>query len=158
MPETTISSRKGLWIWLQIWIMCTCSRLSWWWENWKSGRRGCTVQLPIRWSFQCRPALYRKSNSYIPRKGTVQPQSQLPTFMCLWAIYMYIPRIGPHISLQQNRQTDSQIYECRNWETEHYSSVLEIMRLHSFISGNTLMGHLYLILIGPSFAVRPSSF
>jgi hypothetical protein len=44
---------------------------------------------------------------------------------------LYIPRIGPHISLQQNRQTDpdinlSQIYECRNWETEHYNSVLEI--------------------------------
>jgi hypothetical protein len=46
---------------------------------------------------------------------------------------MYIPRIGPHISLLQNRKTDpgkninlSQIYECRNWETEHYNSVLEI--------------------------------
>ncbi len=25
----------------------------------------------------------------------------------------------------------SQIYECRNWETEHYNSVLEITRLHS---------------------------
>jgi hypothetical protein len=40
---------------------------------------------------------------------------------------LYIPRIGPHISLQQNKQTDpgnlSQIYECRNWETEHYNSV-----------------------------------
>ncbi len=47
---------------------------------------------------------------------------------------LYIPRIGPHISLQKNRQTDpgniginlSQIHECRNWETEHYNSVLEI--------------------------------
>jgi hypothetical protein len=46
---------------------------------------------------------------------------------------LYIPRIGPHISLRQNRNTDpgkdinlSQIYECRNWETEHYNSVLEI--------------------------------
>jgi hypothetical protein len=52
---------------------------------------------------------------------------------------LYIPRIGPHISLQQNRQTDpggwggggeyinlSQIFECRNWETEHYNSVVEI--------------------------------
>jgi hypothetical protein len=26
----------------------------------------------------------------------------------------------------------SQIYECRNWKTEHYNSVLEIMRVHSF--------------------------
>jgi hypothetical protein len=47
-------------------------------------------------------------------------------------LYARIPRIGPHISLQQNRQTDpgninlSQIYECRNWEIEHYNSVLEI--------------------------------
>jgi hypothetical protein len=47
---------------------------------------------------------------------------------------LYNPRSGPHIFLQQNRQTDpenihinlSQIYECRNWETEHYNSVLEI--------------------------------
>jgi hypothetical protein len=49
---------------------------------------------------------------------------------------MYLPRIGPHIFLQQKRQTGpgniyinlSQIYdECRNWETEHYNSVLEII-------------------------------
>jgi hypothetical protein len=45
---------------------------------------------------------------------------------------LYVPRICPHISLQQNRQNDpgninlSQIYECRNWETEQYNSVLEI--------------------------------
>jgi hypothetical protein len=47
---------------------------------------------------------------------------------------LYIPRIGPHTSLQQNRQTDPgnikmyhrYMYECRNWETEHYNSVLEI--------------------------------
>ncbi len=54
---------------------------------------------------------------------------------------LHIPRIGPHIWLQQYRQTDpinpSQIYECRNWEREHYYSVLKIKRLHSFISGNT---------------------
>jgi hypothetical protein len=30
----------------------------------------------------------------------------------------------------------SLIYECRNLETEHYNSVLEITKLHSFISGN----------------------
>ncbi len=34
----------------------------------------------------------------------------------------------------------SQIYEYRNWETDHYNSVLEIKRLHSLISGNTYMG------------------
>ncbi len=31
----------------------------------------------------------------------------------------------------------SQIHECGKWETEHYNSVLEITRPHSFISGNT---------------------
>ena len=30
----------------------------------------------------------------------------------------------------------SQIHEYENWGTEHYNSVLEIMRPHSFISGN----------------------
>ncbi len=57
---------------------------------------------------------------------------------------LYVPRIGPHIWLLQNRQTDPgntninllQIFECRNWKTEHYNSVLEIGRLHSFIAGN----------------------
>jgi hypothetical protein len=47
---------------------------------------------------------------------------------------LYIPRIGPHISLQQNRQIDlgilckslTDMYECRNWETEHYNSVLDL--------------------------------
>jgi hypothetical protein len=46
---------------------------------------------------------------------------------------LHIPRIGPHIFLQQNRQDQSwkyinlsQIYERKNWETEHYNSVLKI--------------------------------
>ncbi len=30
----------------------------------------------------------------------------ISTIMCLWAIYVCISRIGPHISLQQNRQTE----------------------------------------------------
>ncbi len=47
---------------------------------------------------------------------------------------LYIPRISTHILLQENRQTDpgnikslTDIYECRNWETEHNNSVLEII-------------------------------
>ncbi len=58
---------------------------------------------------------------------------------------LYIPWIGPHIWLWQNRQTILEIYKsltdtvykCREWETEHYNSVLEITKLHSFTSGNT---------------------
>jgi hypothetical protein len=56
---------------------------------------------------------------------------------------LYIPRIGPHIWLHSKIDRPildiniSKIHECRNWETEHYNSVLEIRRLHSFINGNT---------------------
>jgi hypothetical protein len=73
---------------------------------------------------------------------------------------LYIPRISPQIWLQQNRRPILEIYKSltdiwvyRNWETEHYNSVLEIRRLHCFISGNTQMGtrYLYWILTGPSF-------
>ncbi len=41
-------------------------------------------------------------------------------------------------------------------EDKLYNSVLEITRLHSFISGNTCMGtrHLYWILTGLSFAMQ----
>jgi hypothetical protein len=40
---------------------------------------------------------------------------------------LYIPRIGAHISLQQNRQTDpGNIKIFHSWETKHYNSVLEI--------------------------------
>jgi hypothetical protein len=66
---------------------------------------------------------------------------------------VFIPRIAPHISLQQNRQTNprnlSQIYECRNWETGHYNSVLEITV--SFLGIHKWEPDLY---IGFSFAVQ----
>ncbi len=46
---------------------------------------------------------------------------------------IYIPRIGPHISLQQNRQNDPgnikifhRYMSVGTGETEHYNSVLEI--------------------------------
>ena len=57
---------------------------------------------------------------------------------------LYIPRIGPHIWMQQNKQIDrGNIFISHKYmnvgilETEHYYSVLEIRRLHSFISGNS---------------------
>jgi hypothetical protein len=56
-----------------------------------------------------------------------------PNFQILVSVRnLFIPWIGPHISLQQNKAdlswkyiNLSQIYEFRNWETEHYNSVLE---------------------------------
>ncbi len=49
-------------------------------------------------------------------------------------IDLYIPRVRTHISCSRKGRLIleiqyinlSQIYECRNWETEHYNSVLEI--------------------------------
>ncbi len=48
--------------------------------------------------------------------------------------YLYVPRIGLPIWEDMNR---SKIHECGNLETEHYNSVLEISRPHSFLFGNT---------------------
>jgi hypothetical protein len=54
----------------------------------------------------------------------------ISTFICLCCERFIYAQDRPHISLQQNRQTDpgnlSLIYVCRKWETEHYNSVLEI--------------------------------
>jgi hypothetical protein len=48
--------------------------------------------------------LQRNSDFCIPRKGTERPQSQ---FHCHVSVSdLFIPTIGPHIFLQQNRQTD----------------------------------------------------
>ncbi len=63
----------------------------------------------------------------------------------------------PILEIYINR---SQIYECRNSETEHNNSVLETMRLHSFASGNTEMGtrHSYWILTGEWCVILEMSF
>ncbi len=65
----------------------------------------------------------------------------ISTFICLWAIYIFpglvhifpCSRIGRPILEIYNL---SQIYECRNWETEHINSVLEItvsiLRIHKW--------------------------
>ncbi len=47
--------------------------------------------------------LQQESHLCIPRKGIARPQSQ---FLHVSVNDLYIPRIVPHIFLQQNKQTD----------------------------------------------------
>jgi hypothetical protein len=78
------------------------------------------------------------------RKRNCAASVPIPTCMCLWAIYVFpglvhifgCSKIDRPI-LEIHYINLLQIYEDRNLETEHYNSVLEITRLHSFISGNT---------------------
>jgi hypothetical protein len=72
-------------------------------------------------------ALQGKSHLVIPFMGIVRPQSQFPhpgvceRFMYSQDRSTYFPAAESwkYINL-------SEIYECRNWETEHYNHVLEI--------------------------------
>ncbi len=77
--------------------------------------------------------LFEYSNIHTARKipffmnsfsGNYTASVLISTFMCLWAIYIFAcsridRRSWKYINL-------SQIYECRNCETEHYNSVLEM--------------------------------
>ncbi len=80
-----------------------------------------------------------------------------PIFHIQYVSDLYIPRIGPHISLQQNGRpileiykflTDT-VYECRNRETESFYSVLE--RTVSVVRIQKWEPDIY-ILASPSFA------
>ncbi len=67
----------------------------------------------------------------------------IPTFMYLWVIYVFpvwVCIFGCSKDSSWDYINRSQIHECENWETEHYNSVLEIMRPRSFIFENTSIG------------------
>ncbi len=62
----------------------------------------------------------------------------ISTFMCLWAIYLVLGSVhiyccskidGPILKIYKSLTDIWVLY--RNWEAEHYNSVLEIRRLHT---------------------------
>jgi hypothetical protein len=74
------------------------------------------------------------------RKKNCTASLQIPTFICLWAIYIFPDR---STYLAAAKETDrswkyinlSQICECRNWETEHYNSAAQF-HFWEYINGN----------------------
>ncbi len=80
----------------------------------------------------CPSTLQGKSHLCIPFLGIAQPQSQF-RHSCVCVRFIYFQDRSTYF-LAAERQTNpenkfvnlSQIYECRNWEAEHYTSVLEI--------------------------------
>ncbi len=68
--------------------------------------------------YESHHTLQRKSHLCIPRKGIARPQFQFP-HSCVRERDLYFPRIGPHIYLQQNRQTD----QGNIWSAHRYMNV-----------------------------------
>jgi hypothetical protein len=70
--------------------------------------------------------------------GNCATSVSISTLMCLWAIYIFLGsvHIFPCSRIFWKYINLSQIFECRNWETEQYDSVVEItvsfLRIHKW--------------------------
>ncbi len=108
----------------------------------KVRQKGCTVQFPSG-------GIHNVGQHCTENQIYVFPEKELcslsPNFLhsCVreqfihsqdWSTYLAAAKYRPILEIYKSF-TD--IIECRNWETEHYNSVLEKTRLHSFISGKT---------------------
>jgi hypothetical protein len=91
----------------------------------------CTV-LVISMLGHCNQTLQGKSHLCTSLPGNCVASVPISKFKCLWAIYIFPGSV--HIfpcsrisrPILEKYINHSQIYECRDWETEHYYSVLEI--------------------------------
>jgi hypothetical protein len=76
----------------------------------------------------CRSTLQGKSHLCILFPGIAWPQSKFP-HSCVCERFIYSQDRStyfPSADRSWKYMNLSQIYECRNWETEQYNSVLEI--------------------------------
>ncbi len=114
---TVYIAEKGVHIWSSVQILPATVPAN---RVWQGGKGRCHT-------------LQRKSHLCIPFLEIAWPQSQFPR-SCV--SNLYVPRIGPpdstyvfdgcKIDRSGKYINLSQINKCRNWETEHYTSVLEI--------------------------------
>ncbi len=91
----------------------------------------------------CESALYQKSEwCMYSQKWNCAASFWIPTFMYLWAIYIFpgsiclygCSKMGGRILGIYKSLTDTWMW---NWQTKHYHYDLEITWLRIFISGNT---------------------
>jgi hypothetical protein len=85
--------------------------------------------------------MQRKSHLGIPFLGFARPQSQFP-HSCVCERFIYSQDQSTYLAAENktdrswkytsiNLSKILYMYEWRNWDTEHYNSVLEIRRLHT---------------------------
>ncbi len=79
--------------------------------------------LMTTYTLHCKDTIPQIRNKYSPRRNCAA-SVPMSTFMCLWAIYTYIPTIGLAFLLKENMLTDpgniyinrSQTHEYGNWD------------------------------------------